>query len=390
MNVRDTALLQLPARSSRMRGEIVDREMLCNLVPAWEDLCRRTIEENVYFSPRYAQALLNTVERNTGVRFALAWDGAKLTGLLPFVKPKVSIPLIGSIGHAWQSQYTFGCMPLLDQHQPVDAAKTLLDVISTVGESEWIIPAVNTGGRACEALTSALESLGRPRLFMNKFQRASLDANLDYEQHLKTGVPAKRRRELARMRRRLGELGKITHQYHDSGPGLDSAIAAFLTIEASGWKGRRGTALACSEDMRRFAIEAFTGIETRSVCRADMLMLNNQPVAVGITVFAGRTGYTVKCAYDETYRSYGIGLQLELDVMRSFLTERWADRLDGATSDTHVIDSLWPGRLEVADMIFSLSRRSSEWRVAAIQRLGDLKRSSKRAIKSVFAQLAHG
>jgi hypothetical protein len=390
LKATETTLLQLPAWSARTRGEIVDRETICGLVPAWEDLCRRAIEDNVYFLPRYARALLNSVERNSAVCFALVWDGTKLTGLLPFVKPKLSIPVVGSIGHAWQSNYTFGCMPLLDRDQPVDAAKALLEVISTAGEHEWIIPAVNTGGRACEALTIALRSLGRPNLFMNTFQRASLDANLDYDEHMRTGVAGKRRRELARMRRRLSQLGKVAHEYHESGPGLDSAIAAFLKIEAGGWKGRRGTALACSEDMKRFAIEAFTGIETPGVCRADTLMLDDQPVAVGITVFAGRTGFTIKCAYDETYRSYAVGLQLELEVMRSFLSERWADRLDGATSDAHVIDSLWPGRVEVADMIFSLSPRSAEWRVAAIQRLGNLKRSSKRAVKSVLAPLTGG
>jgi hypothetical protein len=143
----------------------------------------------------------------------------------------------------------------------------------------------------------------------------------------------------------------------------------------------------CAEDTRQFAIEAFTGVATGLWCRADMLMLNNKPIAVGITVFAGRTGYTVKCAYDENYRSCAAGLQLELEVMRSFLTERWADRLDAATEDAHVIDSLWPGRVDVADMIFSLSPRSAEWRLAATHRVEHLKRSSKRAVKSLLTQL---
>jgi hypothetical protein len=380
-------LLQLPAWSASSRGEIVGRDTLCSLVPAWDDLCRRSIEDNVYFSPRYARALLSTVERNTSVCFALAWNGTKLIGLLPFVKPKLSVPLIGSACHAWQSKYTFSCMPLLDNEQPVDAAETLLRVMATAGEDEWIIPAVNTHGAACKALTSVLERLGRPSLFMNQFQRASLDANLNYDEHMKVGVSAKRRRDLARTRRRLEQLGEVTHEYHQDGSGLSRAISAFLKIEASGWKGRARTALACAEDTRQFAIDAFTGLDNGSICRADMLMLNKEPIAAGITVFAGRTGYTVKCAYDETYSSYAVGLQLELEVMRSFLSERWADRLDAATQDAHVIDSLWPGRVEVADMIFSLSPRSPEWRVTAIQRLEHLKRCSKRAINSLLAQL---
>jgi hypothetical protein len=119
----------------------------------------------------------------------------------------------------------------------------------------------------------------------------------------------------------------------------------------------------------------------------DVLTLDGEPIAAGVIVFAGRTGFTVKCAYDETYASYSAGLLLELEVIRSFLSERWAARLDAATEDAHVIDSLWPGRVDVADLLFSLSSRSPEWRLAALQRTEDLKRSSKRAIKTLLGQL---
>ena len=187
-------MLQLPSWSVSRRGEIIGRETLHDLVPAWEDLCRRSVEDNVYFSPRYARALLNTVERNTSVCFALAWDGTKLIGFLPFVKPKLSVPLIGSAGHAWQSKYTFSCMPLLDKGQPVDAAETLLQAMAVAGEDEWIIPAINTHGAACRAVTDALSRLGRPSLFMNQFRRASLDATVDYNEHMQAGVSTKRRR----------------------------------------------------------------------------------------------------------------------------------------------------------------------------------------------------
>jgi hypothetical protein len=39
-------------------------------------------------------------------------------------------------------------------------------------------------------------------------------------------------------------------------------------------------------------------------------------------VFAGGTGFTVKCTYDEAYRSYSAGMLLETEVIRSFVAER--------------------------------------------------------------------
>ena len=380
-------VLQVPAWSTRLRGEIVGRETLPDLYSRWGDLCSRSVEDNVYYTPRYARALLSTVEDETSVHLALAWDGTDLVGLLPFIRPRLPFPLVGATSQAWQSKYTFSCTPVLDKSNPGDAAAALLEAMTSAGEHEWLIPAVNTDGPACRAMLAALERAGHPGLFLNRFQRASLDVTVSFDQHLKSGMPAKRRRDLARNRRRLEKIGRVAHKSYTRRADLDGAVAQFLSVEARGWKGKSGTALVCRDDTRQFAIDAFATMDGHSTCRVDVLMLNDEPVAAGVIVFAGRTGFTVKCAYDEKYASYSAGLLLELEVIRSFLTERWAERLDAATADAHVIDSLWPGRVEVADLLFSLSRRSPEWRLAALQRTENLKRSSKRAIRNLLGQL---
>ena len=122
--------------------------------------------------------------------------------------------------------------------------------------------------------------------------------------------------------------------------------------------------------------------------RADVLTLNETPIAVSLTLLVGRTGFAVKCAYDETYRAYSAGLLLEVEVMRSFLTEAWADRLDSGTDGKHVIDGFWPGRLEVADLIFSCAPRYPRWRVSTFQRTEQIKQTAKRATKSLVSRLA--
>ncbi len=380
-------MLQAPARRSSLKVELCGREALSDLYSPWADLCARCVEDNVYYTPRYAQALLTTVERNTDVQFVLAWDGTDLVGLLPFIRPRLSIPLVAPSNQAWQSKYTFSCMPILDKTDPNAAASFLVDAMRSAGEHEWLIPAVNAQGPVCQAMLGALRRSGYSGLLLNQFNRASLDSTVEFEQHMQSTVPAKRRRDLARNRRRLEKLGTLAHKVYTSRSDLGGAVAQFLRIEASGWKGRSGTALACSDDTKEFAIHAFTRAHGQATCRVDLLTLDNKPIAAGIILFAGRTGFTVKCAYDEAYASYSPGLLLELDVIRSFLSEQWADRLDAATADAHVIDSLWSGQIEVADLLFTLSRTVPEWRLAALQRTQNLKRSSKRVIKSLLARL---
>src|SRR5436853_2213912 len=105
--------LQIPGEP-RLTGEVLARDALPTLVPAWEDLCARSVEDNVYYSPRYAQALLQSVEARRHVRFAVVWDRSSLAALLPFTNPRSAVPLLRAAGRAWQSKYTFSCTPLLD------------------------------------------------------------------------------------------------------------------------------------------------------------------------------------------------------------------------------------------------------------------------------------
>lgn len=349
------------------RGEVLGRDALDLLRPAWRDLCTRCVEDNVYYSPRYAEALLGSVEKNTKACLAVVWHGAQLVAMLPFTVPAPGLPVLQPAGRAWCTKYTFSCTPLLDKSCTTAAAGALVDTLSTVQPGEWLLPTLNVQGKACRALIAALEQRDRPWLFLNGFQRASLEANATLEEHLKNHISSKRRKVLARNRRRLEKLGKVDHEVHCSADGLDRAVDAFLAMEASGWKGRRGTALACNPDTRRFALAAFTGNRDQSICRADVLTLDGKPIAVSLIAFAGDTGFAVKSCYDEAFCSHGVGLLLEVEIVRSFLAERWACRLDAATAGTHVLDDLWPGRVEVADLAFSLNSAAAEARLLALR-----------------------
>jgi hypothetical protein len=313
------------------------------------------------------QALLQSVEGRQKVRFAVVWDHSGLVALLPFTSPRVAVPVVRAAGRAWQSKYTFSCTPLLDTNLKTEAADALLHVLASISESEWIIPTVSTGGDACRSMVAALARRGAPWTFLNNFRRATLEAGPTFDEHMNLHVGSSRRKGLARTRRRLEEVGKVEHESHSSGEGLKRAVSAFLKIEASGWKGKRGTALDCDEQTRQFATGAFTGNATDSICRADILTVGGVPIAVSLIALAGRTGFAVKACYDESYGRYSPGLLLETEVIRSFLSGNWASRLDSATLGTHVLDDLWPGRTEVADLMFSLSPRYPELRLSALQ-----------------------
>ncbi len=380
-------MLQVPGWNLGLRGEVLGRDALPMLVPAWQDLCGRAAEDNVYYSPRYACALLDSVERDKNVSFAVVWDQSSLVALLPFTRPAFRIPVLQPAARAWLTKYTFSCMPLLDRERKTDAAGVLLDVLASISPSEWIIPTVNVQGDACQSLVAILAQRGLPWTFVEQFQRAILETDETFDDYVKRHVLPKRLKGLSRNRRRLEELGKVEHQTHRFGDGLDRAVAAFLEIEASGWKGKRGTALACDERTKQFALDAFTGGEARSICRADVLTLDGKAIAVSLVALSGRTGFAVKSCYDETYRSQCAGLLVELELVRSFLSEKWAKRLDSATAGAHVLDELWSGRVEVGDLIFSLAPRCPWPRLSALRATDRTTRKIRAGLKRALTRL---
>lgn len=379
-------MLQMRSWPVRWRSEIIDSGRLLNFLPEWEQLSRAALEDNVYYTPSYAAALLDTCEKNVDVHFATAWMNDILVGFLPIVVPKTYPPYVLRIGMAWETKYTFSCMPLLHREYARESAEQLMMLLESVHQGEWLFPLMNVEGQCCTLLKDVLDTRGAPWIVINDFDRASLVPGATFDDHMVNCVAAKRRKELGRTRRRLSEIGELRHEVCQSAEDLSRAMAAFLRIEAKGWKGRKGTALDCADATRNFAYRVFQGSEDNQ-CRADMLTLNGSPIAVSYVLFAGNTGFTVKCTYDEEFKSYSPGLLLEESVLRSFLDEGWAGRLDAATAGEHVIDCLWADRIPVADLAFSLAKTLPDTRLRTFERSNrariNAKTIAKRALASV-------
>ena len=363
---------------------VYGREGLQDLLPHWRDLAMRAAEDCVYYSPDYALALLGSVAARTKVRIVTCWSGGRLMGLLPVVLQPLPVPGLIAAGAAWQTDYTFSCTPLLDGIQTTAAAESLVTALASLKPGEWVLPDINTEAPAARALLAALAKRGAPWRIENDFERASLSTGLSFEEHMQSRVASKRRRELARNRRRLEDIAPLTLRTETHGKGLADAAQAFLALEASGWKGERGTALACAPDTKRFAELAFGNAAEEGRARIDLLLLDGKPIAAGCIVFAGRTGFTVKGAYDEAYASHSAGLVLEQEVIKSFLTGKWDDRLDAATNGSHVIDYLWPDRVKVGTLSFSLARRGADARLAALSRTNAHLRNAKAKLKALL------
>jgi hypothetical protein len=321
------------------------------------------------------------------VRFAAVWNNAKLVAMLPVSRTRIGTIELPNVWQAWETPYTLGCTPLLDRDMADEAAIALVECLKSFHSGIWILPVTHIAGKATVAFATALEQCGATSCTNGHFRRAILERDgTNFDDYLRNNVSGKRRRDLARNRRRLEEIGNVTHSIVTGGKDLADAVEAFLEIEAKGWKGDRGTAMACDPMSAQFAREAFAPVGMDGICRADILSLDGKPIAVGLMILAGQTGFTAKCAFDEDYRTYSAGLVLELEVIKDFLAGDWADALDSATAGSHVIDGLWSGSIEMADLIFTFSAVFPGWQLAAIARAMDARQHAKSRIKKLIGR----
>lgn len=111
------------------------------------------------------------------------------------------------------------------------------------------------------------------------------------------------RRNLRRLERRAQEAGKLEYRSYRSVQELSPAFAAFLEVEASGWKGTQGqgTAITCDASLRAF----YTGLVEHCLPGGEpvinLLWLNDSCIAGQFGLLVDRVLYIIKIGYHENY-----------------------------------------------------------------------------------------
>jgi CelD/BcsL family acetyltransferase involved in cellulose biosynthesis len=119
-------------------------------------------------------------------------------------------------------------------------------------------------------------------------------------------LSGKKRANLRRRRRRLGELGALTLTINDGRSDRREDLDTFIALEASGWKGPHGsaTAIACRPESRRFFAEMTEWAAAAGTLRLSFVRLDGRPVAALLGLEDGDAYYAVRTAYDESCRQH--------------------------------------------------------------------------------------
>jgi CelD/BcsL family acetyltransferase involved in cellulose biosynthesis len=128
-------------------------------------------------------------------------------------------------------------------------------------------------------------------------------------------ISAKLRQNLRRRLRRLGETGAVSVRRVDGSDGLSETFEAFLALEAAGWKGARGTAIARDPRLVRFYRAIVTGAAARGELALRALELDGRAVAVHLGLVHAGSYHLPKTAYDESLAAVSPGQLLQREVL---------------------------------------------------------------------------
>ncbi len=378
-----------PETAPGVSVEIACAGRLAGIRADWTDLLRRAAEPNLFMDPALIAAA-HDAEPDGGHRALLAWkhtDGREqLTGIWTFAVGRArrsALPMLVMRVPAFENGYL--ATPVIDRNCLDETLDAMLDCIaaSSVLPKIMSLDTMGTGGPTYEALTRVLDARGSAPCVFEQVQRPKLVSDLDGKTYLEKALSGSTRKKLRQHRRKLSEKGTLTSSLATEPQAVRKAVEEFLAMEASGWKGRQGTALATNEADTAFMRGAMAALAEHGCAAVHSIHLDGKPVSMQIVARAGAVAFTWKTAYAEAFHDFSPGMLLLEDYTAAFLADKSITFVDSCSFDDTGFMSAWQERQSVAD-IWIDARRGGSLEFRALSGLQKSYRDVRAAAKAAY------
>lgn len=362
-NAADAAHMELVANDRPLRRlAIYPASAGFDLVEELDHLSARTIEPNVFFNPRFLAPAMPRLE-DREVRLAVIRDGneyrSRLRLLVPYSVEKPAIPLGVPVMRTWSSPFGPLGTPLIDRDDPEGVIEDFFAMLARPHlklPKVFVLPDMRLDGAVARMLRSVAETRGLPLVLTGAFERPFLESDLEGDDYLKASLGNRHFKEFRRLGRRLAEQGEVEHQVARSEDDVRDAIERFLTLEASGWKGRKRTAMVIDRYRAAFVREAVHRMSELDLCRVHSLTLDGRTVASLVVFIEAGVAYTWKIAYDESLSAFSPGVLLMMGVTGQHLDDPNIVMTDScAVPDHPMVSKMWSERKPMGTFVVGLT-----------------------------------
>lgn len=338
-------------------------------------LTYRVMEANVFFAPRFlAPAMPRLDERQ--IRLAVIRDEdarrSRVRLMMPFSVEKPGFSVGPSILRVWSNPFGPLGTPLVDAE---GAAETIDNMLEALARPEaklpgiLVLPDLRLNGRFTQLIKAVAIGRDLPLTVTNTFDRPMLESQEDGDTYLKTTISKNHLRDMRRQFRLLGEEGRISYNVARQPEEIRRRMEEFLALEASGWKGRKRSAMVMDRFRAAFAREAITNLAEIDAVRIHTLDLDGRAIASMVVFIMAGEAYTWKTAYDERYARFSPGKLLLSDLTDWHLDDPNIERTDScAVPDHPIMSRFWKEREEMGTLVIGLKPNADrDMRQAATQ-----------------------
>ncbi|MCB1754255.1 MAG: GNAT family N-acetyltransferase, partial [Gammaproteobacteria bacterium] len=326
----------------------------------WADLAGNAAEPNPFYEP---WALIPAIEYLDAdrVKILFVWSDETrqlLLGVFPLqlTDRYRGLPIKRTV--LWKHDYCYLCTPLIRSGYVQATLKAGLEAMDSHGElsSFALFSWLPAKGPVSECLQSDTLPGWQNKGVNQRFSRAFLSLDGDYETDFLSSIRKKQRKEWERTRRRLEEMGDVDVIIVDqawSEESVSRMLDEFLQLENSGWKHEGGTAMQCNPDHASYFKTMMTeGIRQGQALLVQIRLNDEMVAAVTAIISAGRdVEYTVKMASAEEHQQLSLGTQAMLELTRHAYTLDGVTAIDSCAAEEHpMINRLWRDKKEMINL----------------------------------------
>jgi CelD/BcsL family acetyltransferase involved in cellulose biosynthesis len=351
------------------RVRIVDPVALTPaLANAWDELANLASEPNA-FAERWCLApALQMLDAGRRTQLLMIELGAELIAVTALIEARRYGPLPLRHWTNWVHSNHFHGAPLVRAGRELQFWQAIGDWCAEQGAFLLQWQRLTTHGPLHMALDTWLGLQQRSAPVVHGEARALLASNLSPADYWEAAVRGKKRKELRRQAARLAEAGALDQRQWQAGEAIAPWATAFLELEARGWKGREGSALACDSATEAWFHTILAGAGTAGRLNMRMLTQQDRPLAMLINFLCPPGGFSFKTAYAEDAARFSPGVLLQQANLA--LLERddlaWVDSC--AAPDHPMIDSIWRERRGLVWVNIPLGGAAAQLRFAALMR----------------------
>jgi CelD/BcsL family acetyltransferase involved in cellulose biosynthesis len=331
-----------------------------NDIARWDALSLMACEPNPFFESWYLLPSLRAFDPSGRIALLRVEANGALIGLMPLGRPRSyyghPLPHLGSWIHAncflgcplvatgAEEQFWHALLGWADRH----AGAALFLHLARLAED----------GPLYRALRRVLADQGRPAAVVHRKERAMLSSPLSPQDYFEQSLSGKKRKELRRQSNRLSEEGEVALHRQPDADGIDHWADEFLALEAAGWKGAAGSALASDAATASLFREALHGAAQRGRLERLSMTLDGRAIAMLANFITAPGAFSYKTAFDEAYARFspGVLLQQENLAMLDRSDIAWCDSC--AAQDHPMIDHIWRERRAIARISIAIGGKA--------------------------------